>query len=143
MLAALIGVIVLTAVFLYVVDVRHAEDPPPENRPSPQPETLPGGVRPGDSVIVGDLDNDDPSLPVCLIYDVQDIEAVKTLVRNRDESGMLHLIRHRRAIFVDNRTPATFLERGPVLCRVRILAGDQRGKEAWISPDFLLRELPQ
>ncbi len=140
-LAALVTLVAMTAIFLYFLEWPATEHPSAHKDASTPSPRSPHSVLAGDPVIVGDLEDDNPELPICLIIDIRDVDAVATLVRNRDEAGMLKLVQTRRAIFVDNRTPAVFLERGPKLCRVRIVSGGQRGKEAWIPPDFLLREL--
>ncbi len=137
-LIALVG-LVLAAGFLLSLKR------PPANRDAgvksdlPTPENAFAGA----PVIVGTLDDDDPELKICLIRDVSDEETIANLIRANDQAGMLKLVRTRRAIFVENRTPAIFLEQGPNLCRVRIKTGDQRGKEVWVSPEFILREGPQ
>lgn len=94
----------------------------------------------GVPILIGSADDDNPDLQICLIHNVDDEAVIEDLIRANDQAGMLKLIRTRRAIFVPNRIPATFLERGPKLCRVQITDGDQRGKKVWVSPEFILRE---
>ncbi len=145
-LAVLASLAAMVGLFLYV------RGAPPASAPMDPKTTITESttehahphspVRVGDTVIVGNANSENRDETICMVREMSDADAVRVFVENRDHEGMRQLMGTRRASLIANRTPATLLELGESFCRVRIVQGENRGREGWISAEFLLREAP-
>lgn len=138
-LAILLSAGVAMGLLLYL---RNTPAPVVEKNAVPDRDRSGHDVQVGDSLIVGNADSEDREQTICMVRDLEDADAVRIMVEKRDHEGMRQFLGRRRASLIHNRTPATLLELGPTFCRVRIDKGENRGREGWISAEFLLREAP-
>jgi len=91
-------------------------------------------------VIIGLVDDDNREQLICMVRDPKDRAEIEQHVANHNVEGMRQALGYRRATLIPNRTPALLLETGPELCKVRLLAGEVRGREGWLPHEYLLRE---